>query len=97
MGRYEFTAELFEWTGKGAWFFLRLPKDDADDIRDRPRPRRGFGSIRVRAQIGGTTWTSSIFPESGAGSYVLPVKKSVRVAEDIDDGDLVAVVLEVLE
>jgi hypothetical protein len=62
-----------------------------------PRPPRGFGSVRVRATVGGTTWTTSVFPDSTRGAYVLPVKKAVRRAEGLDEGDPADVVLEVLE
>jgi len=51
----------------------------------------------VRATVGETSWTTSVFPDSESGRYVLPVKKAVRSAEDVDEGDTVDVILEVLE
>jgi hypothetical protein len=53
--------------------------------------------VRVRAAIGATTWTTSVFPDSGSGSYVLPVNKAVRRAEGLDEGDDVQVELDLLE
>ena len=47
--------------------------------------------MRVEATIGGSTWRTSVFPESAGDSYVLPVKKPVRVAERIEPGDKVEV------
>jgi hypothetical protein len=90
-----FRAELWEWDAKGGWFFLTLPDELADDIRARTDDglRRGFGSVRVEATIGGSTWRTSIFPESGGDSYVLPVKRPVRIAERIEPGDAVEVSL----
>ena len=38
-----------------------------------------------------------MFPDSTRGAYVLPVKKAVRRAEGLDEGDPADVVLEVLE
>ena len=58
---------------------------------------RGFGSVRVRATVGATSWTTSVFPDAARGAYVLPVKKAVRRAEGLDEGDPADVVLEVLE
>jgi hypothetical protein len=89
-----FEAELWEWDAKGGWFFLTLPEDRVDDIHARTDDmlRRGFGSVRVEATIGATTWRTSIFPGQ-TGSYVLPVKKPVRTAEGIEAGDAVAVCL----
>jgi hypothetical protein len=90
-----FSAQLWEWDAKGGWFFVTLPGELADDIRARTDDglRRGFGSVRVEATIGGSTWRTSIFPESGGDSFVLPVKKPVRTAEGIERGDTVAVSL----
>jgi hypothetical protein len=91
-----FAAELWEWTGKAAWFFVTLPVDDAEDIRECVPERRGFGSVRVEAQIGASTWKTSIFPDSSSGSYVLPVKRAIRDAEGVEAGDTVDVTLRVL-
>jgi hypothetical protein len=57
--------------------------------------RRGFGSVKVTAQIGGSRWQTSLFPQK-SGGWFLPVKKPVRLAEELDFGDEVAVELELL-
>ena len=90
-----FQAELWEWQAKGGWFFVTLPAELADDIRARTDDglRRGFGSVRVEATIGGSTWRTSVFPDTASGSFVLPVKKPVRLAERIEPGDAVDVSL----
>jgi hypothetical protein len=90
-----FRAELWEWDAKGGWFFVTLPDELADDIRARTDDglRRGFGSVRVEATIGGSTWRTSVFPDTASGSFVLPVKKPVRTAEGIAPGDAVDVSL----
>ncbi|THG34470.1 DUF1905 domain-containing protein [Glaciibacter flavus] len=92
---FTFDAELFEWEAQANWFFVSMPEELAADVAEVPRMRRGFGAVKVRARIGSTTWTTSIFP-SGE-SYVLPLKKAVRVAEGISESDTVTVVLDVLE
>jgi hypothetical protein len=94
---FRFTADLWEWQGEAAWFFVTMPAEDAEEIRRRPRPKRGFGSVRVRATIGGSQWSTSIFPDSKAGSYLLPVKKAIRTTEGIAAGDPIEVELELLE
>jgi hypothetical protein len=95
--RFRFTAPLWEWDAQGGWFFVTLPEEAADDIREVPRMPRGFGSVRVRVTVGSTTWSTSVFPDSKLGSYVLPVKKSVRTAEGLDAGGDVLVELEVVD
>jgi len=94
----EFDGEIFRWEARAdsAWFFTAVPAELSDDIREIPRPARGFGSVRVHARIGGSAWTTSIFPSSD-GSYVLPLKKTVRDAESLVDGSAVSVHLEVLD
>jgi hypothetical protein len=73
-----FDAELWTWDARRAdsWTFVSLPADASAEIRDRAAgPRRGFGSLRVRVTVGGSTWTTSIFPDNASGRYVLPIKR----------------------
>jgi hypothetical protein len=49
----------------------------------------------VRA--GGSEWDTSVFPDAASGCFVLPVKKAVRVAEAVDEGDELTVTLHVRE
>jgi Domain of unknown function (DUF1905) len=93
----EFTAPLWEWGGRASRYFVTLDREASEVVGEAPRPPRGFGSVRVRATVGTTTWSTSVFPDSDSGGYVLPVKKAVRVAVAIDVDDPVAVLLEVEE
>jgi Domain of unknown function (DUF1905) len=52
--------------------------------------------VRVEATIGTTTWTTSVFPEAKSKCYVLPVKKAVRTAQALEDGDGCVVVVELI-
>ena len=52
--------------------------------------RRGFGSVKVEAAIGGSRWSTSVFPQKG-GTWFLPVKKAICRAEDLAAGDEVQV------
>ena len=92
-----FTSSLWRWEARDAWWFVTVPADLNDAIRLGAGPPRGFGSVRVEATVGATTWRTSVFPDSHRGSYVLPVKKAVRRAEDLDDGDQVTVTLRLLD
>lgn len=87
---YEFDGELWLWQARQAdsWTFVSLPTDLADDILDLAGPvARGFGSLRVEVTLGATVWRTSIFPDKTRGTYVLPIKKSVRAAEGVMAGD----------
>lgn len=94
-----FDAELWLWAARRAetWTFVSLPASESEEIRDLAGGlRRGFGSVRVRATIGTSTWSTSIFPDSRAG-YVLPVKRPIRVAEALDVGDVASVTVEPID
>ena len=95
---YRFDAEMWLYQGDAAWHFVTLPGDVADDIRARTSgERRGFGSVRVEVEVGSTTWSTSVFSDKATGSYVLPVKRSVRDAEGLEAGDAVSICLSLVD
>ena len=92
-----FDAELWLHDGAAAWCFVTLPADFSDDIADRTDgTRRGFGAVRVRVTVGSTTWSTSIFPDTKRGAYLLPVKKDVRRREGLEVGDRLSVALDLV-
>jgi hypothetical protein len=95
--RFAFRAELWRHPGdKAAWFFVTVPKANSQRMRALSEGlRNAFGSLRVIATIGGTTWRTSVFADAKAGAYLLPVKAQVRKAEKIGHGDKVSVSLEI--
>jgi Domain of unknown function (DUF1905) len=95
---YQFTGELFVWSGgQTNWYFIRMPVSQSTELREQMDGlTNGFGSIRVEATIEDSTWRTSVFPESATGRYMLPVKKQIRRAAEIEDGDAVDVLLTVL-
>jgi hypothetical protein len=92
-----FTAEMWVYDGESGWHFVSVPAQLSQQVREESdHVRRGFGSLKVRATIGASTWETSVFPSS-TGSYLLPVKKPVRRSEGLEEGDLVEVSLELLD
>ena len=61
------------------------------------RRRLGFGSVRVHAAIGTSTWTTSIFPDSVRNAYVLPIKRDIRKAQALDPGDVATLTVELID
>ena len=89
---------MWRWAGgKASWYFLTLPARLSEEIRlvDAGPRRVGFGALRVEATIGGTTWSTSIFPSSEFKAYLLPVKASVRKAEHLAEGRMTNVQIAV--
>jgi hypothetical protein len=96
LATFEFAAPLWRYPGADGWHFVSLPPEISADITDvTAGTRRGFGSVRVAVRVGATSWSTSIFPDSKAGVFLLPVKRSVRVAEQLDAGDEVRAQLQI--
>jgi hypothetical protein len=97
--RIAFESELRSWEARrfDTWLYVELPQRDADEIRERVEgtPRRGFSSLRVRATVGDSVWATSIFAREGR--YTLSIKRPVREAQGLAEGDRVAVALELLD
>lgn len=94
---FTFSSEVTRWNSReDSWFFVHVPVEQSEVIAAIPVPPRGFGSLRVRVQIGDTTWATSIFPD-GDGRYALPLKRAVRTCEHIEEGDTVEVEIGLLD
>lgn len=89
--RYTFDTQLWRSSGAGGWFFVTLPADVAQSLRALRGPVGGFGSVRVRAEIGGVAWSTSVFPDSRSQSFLLPVKAEVRRRAGVTAGDHIVV------
>ena len=102
---YNITATLWLWTSINApasWHFLTIEGETVEAINALALMRRlefgkkrGWGSMKVSATIGGTTWQTSIIPDKSSGGWILPVKAAVRKAEGLMTGDSVKVSLTV--
>ena len=53
--------------------------------------------LLVRATLGGSSWTTSIFPDKARSTYILPIKRAIRTAESLTPGDVPTVSLELLD
>lgn len=94
---HTFDAALWRTPPPQAWYFITVPQDVSDEIDERTSGRQGgFGSVKVAASIGATTWLTSIFPSRQAGAFILPVKRAVRLSEGLADGTRATVQLRVV-
>jgi Domain of unknown function (DUF1905) len=91
----EFDAKIWYWRGPAPWFFVTVPDKQRNDLKAISGfVTYGWGMIPAKVRIGKTEWTTSLFPKDG--SYIVPIKASVRNAENLEEGDKVTVQLEVL-
>lgn len=81
---------------KAVWHFITLPKKESAAISHFfGSMKRGWWSLPVSVTIGRTTWKTSIFPDSRAGAYILPLKADVREKEKIRAGTSVRFRIEI--
>ena len=88
----EFEGEIVEWRGPAPYFFIPLPEDEAELVDEVKAEIAYWGVVPVTAWIGGTEFTTAMFPREG--TWFLPLKVAVRSAEGIGLGDVVDVRLE---
>ena len=94
--RFSFAAPLWRYSGAAAWHFVTLPRDVSEQIRALSAGlRNAFGSLRVIVTIGRSTWRTSVFFDTKADAFLLPVKAEVRRKEKIGAGDPVALTVEI--
>ena len=93
--RFAFSAKLWRSSAGAGWFFLTLPEAHTMPIKTRALGQmKSFGSLRVTAKIGKTTWDTSIFFDTKAGAFVLPVKTDIRRKEGLALGGAVKCAIE---
>jgi hypothetical protein len=80
---YKIKAKVWKWPGDGPWHFVTLGKELSKEIKE----KYGKGMIRIKTTIGKTTWENVLFPHKLSQSYILAVKKLIRHAEGILEGD----------
>lgn len=89
-----FTAELIPWRGPAPHHFLRVPENECGQIAAvAPQVSYGWGMIPAAVRIGGSDFTTALWPKDGR--YLVPVKDAVRRAEELDLGDTVTAVLTI--
>ncbi len=94
---FEFTTDLWEYSGQGSWHFVTVPDEISADIKAFTKhTARGFRTVRVKVKIGGSEWLTSLFPDKKSACYFLPVKAAIRKSEKLLDGSTVAVQMNVI-
>ena len=86
----KFAGRIWYWRGPAPWYFVSVPRKHSLAIRAMSSALTyGWGVIPVTVRIGGTRWTTSLFPRDDL--YALPIRTDVRMAEQLDEGDRVRV------
>jgi hypothetical protein len=89
-----FQGEIIHWRGPAPWLFVPVPPEHVGDVSYAAKlASYGWGCVPVAARIGGTDFTTSLFPRDGG--YLLPVKVAVQRAESVGLGDRVGVQMRI--
>ena len=88
---WSFTGEVIEWRGPAPYLFVAMTPEESDDVKEAARGLTYWGQVPVRVTIGGTEFTTALFPRDGR--YLVPVKAAVQRAEAIAEGAIVQCVL----
>ena len=91
---FEFSGPLWFWRGPAPWYFVTIPDGYSQDIKTISGfVTYGWGVIPVTVRIGKTEWKTSLFPKDGR--YIVPIRASVRKAENLDLDDEVTILLSI--
>jgi len=89
----EFTGEIIYWRGPAPFFFVAVPENESQAIKAVSKLiTYGWGVLPVHVRIGETELKTALFPKDGR--YLVPIKASVREAENLEAGDMVNVQLQ---
>jgi hypothetical protein len=90
---FNFTGEIWEWRGPAPFYFVSVPEDQAEEIREAAKLLTyGWGMIPVIATIGHIEFKTSMFAKNG--TYVLPIKNVVRLPLKLEAGHTVEVSMD---
>ena len=91
---FSFSGEIWYWRGPSPFYFVTMPERHCRELREvAAAVTYGWGCIPATVTLGGSTWRTSMFPRDGG--YIVPVKAKVRRAEDVDEGVIVDLRVEV--
>jgi hypothetical protein len=89
-----FEGVIVHWRGPAPYYFVKVPERESADIKAIAKfVSYGWGVIPVGARIGESAWTTSLFPKDGG--YLVPIRAVVKRAEALEEGQTVAIELNV--
>jgi hypothetical protein len=91
--QFEFSGQVWEWRGPAPFYFVSVPEDQAEEIREAAKLLTyGWGMIPAIATIGHIEFKTSLFAKNG--TYVLPIKNIVRLPLKLEAGQTIAVSMD---
>ena len=92
--KYDFSAEVWQHSGVGGWYFVSVPNSISREIRTMLRSEEeGWGRLKAIAVIGKSQWKTAIWFDTKRDEYLLPLKADIRKKETIEVGKIIGVSL----
>jgi len=88
---FQGSGPVVEWRGPAPFYFVALPGELSEDVKEAARGLEYWGQVAVEVEIDGHRFRTALFPRDGV--YLLPLKVAVRRRLGLDP-DPVGVVLE---
>lgn len=93
---FQIRGQVIRYTVEPAsWYFVYIDDQTTAAIRAARTKTVGFQCVPVEANVGATTWRTTLFPTK-EGPYLLALKAKVRQTEGIREGQTVTVRLKLI-
>jgi Domain of unknown function (DUF1905) len=63
---WTFTGEVIEWRGPAPYLFVAMTPEESEDLKEAARGLIYWGQVPVHVTIGGTGFTTALFPRGRA-------------------------------
>ena len=81
---YSFTATVWQHSPPGGWYFVTVPQEISNEIREHFRDfEEGWGRLSVMAETGNAAWNTAIWFDTSHNKYLLPLKSEIRKKEKL--------------
>jgi len=94
--KYGFSSKVWRHPAPEGWYFVSLPRAISKEIREQFKfQEQGWGRLKVSAQTGMSTWTTSVWFDTKRQTYLLPVKAEIRIKEKINEGSSMKITIRI--
>lgn len=92
--KYEFRSKVWQHPAPGGWYFVSLPATVSKEIRKQFKSQeQGWGRLKITAQTGQSKWATALWYDTRRRTYILALKKEIRVREGIYSGEVIDIIV----
>ena len=88
-----FTNELIEWRGPAPFYFIPTPAKYTAEFKTIAASKSyGWGVLYANITLPGDYWKTTLMPKDG--SYLIPIKKAIRLQHGFEVGQKIKVTVD---